>query len=135
VLRRPASSPALAGEGGPGVGGVFACPGGVSLCPRSFFACPGGIFACWGGVTETGGLRSKAAGNCVGRGDGSGLTGTVATGGGDETGTCLRWPVPAAGVGRTATCATGAIGVATATGSGEVVRPEVWWLALGTAGA
>jgi hypothetical protein len=86
-------------------------------------------------VTETGGLRSKAAGDCVGRGDGSGLTGVVATGGGDETEAWFGWPALAVGVGWTATWDTGAIGVATAPGSGEVERPEVWWLARGTVGA
>ena len=105
------------------------------MFPRSFFACPGGIFACPGGVTETGGLRSKAAGDWTGRGDGSGLTGTVTGGGGDETGTCFGWAAPAADFGWTATGVTGATGAATAPDSGEVVRPEVWWLAFGMAGA
>ena len=102
--------------------------------PGAFFASPGGVFFCSGGVTGAGGWRSRAAGVSVGRGDGSGLTGTVATGGGGEVETCFGRSALAAGVGCTA-ATTGTIGDATTPDDGEVVGPVLWWLVLGTAGA
>ena len=104
--------------------------------PRAFFASPGGVFFRSGGVTGAGGWRSRAARVCFGRGDGSGLTGTVATGGGGgEVETCFGRSALVAGVGCTAAGTTGTTGDATTPDDGEVVGPVLWWLVLGTVGA
>jgi hypothetical protein len=103
--------------------------------PGGVFAWPGGVFAWPGGVTEAGGWRSVAAGESVGGGDGARLTGTVTAGGsGEEVGAGFGRPTLAAGVG-CATGATGAVGVATTPGGGEVVRREAWCPAFEMVGA
>ncbi len=135
--------PCLAGAGGPGAGcvfaypgGVFAWPGGVTSCPGSFFACPGGVFAWPGGVIEAGKSRSAAAGDCVGGGDGDGLSGTVAAGGGvDGAEVCFGRSALAAGVGCKSTGVTGTTGVAAAPDGSETACPEVRWPTFGMGGA
>ncbi|HEU5243363.1 MAG TPA: hypothetical protein VFU33_03090 [Gaiellaceae bacterium] len=130
----------MAGEGGPGAGGNFACPVDFFACPGGVLVWPGGVisrpesfFACPGGRTEAD-WRTAAAG-CV---DGSdGFSGTVAVGGGgvEETGVGFGRPAPAVCAGCAAAGVTGTTGVATAADGGEAVLCDVWCPALGMVGA